>query len=100
MAIYVDNVRVKWRGKEWCHLVGDSLEELHQFAQRIGLKPEWFQVGASYPHYDVTAERRLRALQTGAIEGSRRQIIHCARKLKAEQTALKLYGSRQLSLSF
>lgn len=84
MAIYVDNARVKWRGRLWCHLVADSIEELHEFAQRLGLRRNWFQHAASYPHYDVTLEVRQVALRMGAIEGSRAKIITCARTLKTQ----------------
>jgi hypothetical protein len=84
MAIYVDNARVKWRGRLWCHLVADSIEELHDFAQRLGLQKNWFQHAASYPHYDVTLETRQIALSMGAIEGSRTEIITCARMLKTQ----------------
>lgn len=35
------------------HLVSDSdIIELHRFALRVGLKPEWFQ-GHRIPHYDI-----------------------------------------------
>jgi len=91
MAVYVDNVRIAWKGRLWCHLVADSADELHRFAQRLGLRRAWFQRSASYPHYDVTAELRERAIELGALSGSRRQIITCARRLKEElvtQTAL------------
>lgn len=88
MAIYVDNVKIKWQGREWCHLVADSLEELHGFARTLGLKRSWFQAAASYPHYDVTIEVRQKALRLGAHEGCRRKIISCAKAMKAEQTAL------------
>ena len=37
MAVYVDNLRIPWRGKEWCHLLADSLDELHSFAEKLGL---------------------------------------------------------------
>ena len=84
MAVYVDNVRVEWRGRQWCHLVADSTEELHKFAKALGLRRTWFQQAASYPHYDITAEVRVQALEMGAFPGSRQQIITCARKLKAE----------------
>lgn len=88
MAIYVDNVKIKWQGREWCHLVADSLDELHGFARILGLKRSWFQASASYPHYDVTIEVRKRALLLGASEGCRRKIISCAKAMKAEQTNL------------
>jgi hypothetical protein len=84
MAVYVDNMRTVWRGRLWCHLVADSIEELHEFAKRLGMKRKWFQHTASYPHYDITVEVRVLALELGAIEGNRIQIITCARKLKAE----------------
>jgi len=84
MAVYVDNAKVKWRGKQWCHLVADTIEELHDFAFQLGLKRHWFQHAASYPHYDVTVEVREIALSTGAREGDRIKIISCASKMKAQ----------------
>lgn len=99
MAVYVDNAQVEWRGRRWCHLVADSTHELHEFAIRLGLRRAWFQRTASYPHYDVTAEVRLRALELGACTGNRGQIIACARKLKAELEQLQLSSApEQLSL--
>lgn len=93
MAVYVDNVKVKWRGRLWCHLVADSVEELHAFARQLGLQRNWFQNAASYPHYDVTVEVRQKALNVGAIEGDRVEIITCARKMKAQ--LLREKGSKQ-----
>ena len=86
MAIYVDNARIIWANNIWCHLVADSLDELHAFAENIGLKRKWFQSSASYPHYDITLKTRSIALSKGATIGSRKQIIFCARKLKKEQS--------------
>lgn len=84
MAVYVDNVRIAWRGQLWCHLVADSIEELHQFAHMLGLRRKWFQQSASYPHYDVTVQVRELAIELGALLGSRKQIIGCARRMKDE----------------
>lgn len=84
MPVYVDNAKVKWRGRLWCHLVADSIEELHKFAQQLGLQRNWFQHAASYPHYDVTIEVRQIALSMGAIEGTRTEIITCARVMKTQ----------------
>jgi len=85
MPIYVDNARIKWIGKEWCHLVADTLDELHDFAKLLGLKRSWYQQSASYPHYDVTVSIRQKAIQLGANPGCRKKIIQCAKKLKVEQ---------------
>lgn len=87
MTVYVDNEQLSWRGKKWCHLVADSLEELHGFALKLGLKRAWFQDRASYPHYDVTVSVRETALKLGAIHGDRRTIIGCAKSLKAQLAA-------------
>lgn len=84
MTVYVDNERIPWRGKLWCHLVADSLEELHQFADRLGLRRSWFQGKSSYPHYDITTVVRERALRLGALPGSRLQMITSAKFLRSE----------------
>lgn len=73
MSVYVDEVRV-WpttiacmRGGS-CHLTADTIEELHAFAARIGLRRGWAQVeGHLVPHYDLTPARRVRALDAGAV---------------------------------
>lgn len=52
-----------------CHLTSDEagLGSLHRLAARIGLKRCWFQPRSS-PHYDIlSAARRRRALELGAV---------------------------------
>jgi Protein of unknown function (DUF4031) len=87
MAVYVDNEKIPWRGKLWCHLVADSLDELHEFAARLGLKRAWFQNKASYPHYDVTTSVRERALALGALPARKRQMIASATLMRDELRA-------------
>ena len=82
MTVYVDNYRVpatvgRIRGR-WSHLTADTTEELHEFADRLGHRREWFQARcklASCPtrdgvcvhfHYDVVDARRTRAIELGA----------------------------------
>lgn len=89
MTVYVDKEQIEWRGRQWCHLVADSLHELHTFALSLGLKREWFQAMASYPHYDVTMAVREQALGLGAVSASKAQMLVSARLLKAESTAAK-----------
>ena len=89
MAVYVDKEQIPWRGKFWCHLVADSLGELHTFAAALGLKRSWFQERASYPHYDVTLSVRERALKRGAISVGKTEMLKSARSLKAELAALR-----------
>lgn len=76
MSVYVDEERdyplsmIKGRarryGRRWCHLTADSVEELHEFAARIGMRRSWFQ-GHGTPHYDMVPRRRERALEAGAV---------------------------------
>ncbi|WP_431476527.1 DUF4031 domain-containing protein [Massilia eburnea] len=94
MAVYVDNARIAWRGHQWCHLVADSLEELHSFAKTLGLKRSWFQAHASLPHYDVTVEVRGIAISHGAVAADRRTLISRGRQLRSELLA----GAPQLRL--
>lgn len=84
MAIYVDNVRIQHMGRLWCHLVADTLEELHHFAKLLEVPHRGFHYDASYPHYDITVELRETALKLGAIAGNRKEIIRCARQLKIQ----------------
>ena len=58
----------RWRHSQACHLFADTVEELHRFAQRIGLKRSWFQDNPRFPHYDLTAGKRSQAVRSGAKE--------------------------------
>jgi hypothetical protein len=70
VSVYVDEVR-RWPTKIACfrngsaHLTADSVEELHAFAERLGLRRAWFQDGR-VPHYDITPGVRERAIYDGA----------------------------------
>jgi hypothetical protein len=57
-----------------CHLTTDgTLDELHAFADRIGLLRTWFQEHWSAPHYDLTPGKRAEALLAGAVFVSARE---------------------------
>jgi hypothetical protein len=62
------------------HLVADRIQEVHEFAKRIGLKKEWFQ-NKKYPHYDLTTKRMFnKALKYGAKFVSTKELIKFMRK--------------------
>jgi hypothetical protein len=52
---------ITWRGRRTihCHLVADTVDELHTAAGDIGLARNWYQVPGEvfYPHYDVISKR-------------------------------------------
>lgn len=62
-----------------CHLIADTVAELHVFAQSIGAKRAWFQPLSS-PHYDLPKFRRQLALASGAIELDRREFVGVLRR--------------------
>lgn len=86
----VDELRV-WphaRGifkKGSCHLTtteaGPLYLQLHEFAESIGLKREWFQSGR-VPHYDLTQARRAEAIRMGAVFVPARQQARDRRRCK------------------
>lgn len=52
------------------HLVADTLNELHSFAEYIGLKRCWFQTALRHPHYDVTGAANKRFIHIIAKNGN------------------------------
>ncbi|BDZ52707.1 hypothetical protein GCM10025867_49480 (plasmid) [Frondihabitans sucicola] len=74
MSVYVDDMlreatvgpaRIK---SQWSHLIADSPEELLKFARKLGLNPMWIQhPGTWMEHFDLTLNKRARALQLGAL---------------------------------
>ena len=63
MTVLVDQAVWPWRGRRWAHLVSDeSYDELHAFAERLGIPRRAFQGD----HYDIPADARERAITLGA----------------------------------
>ncbi len=57
------------------HLVTDGpLEELHEFAESIGLRREWFQ-DHRHPHYDLMGAKKKLAIERGAKVVSSKEIV-------------------------
>ncbi|WP_371733868.1 DUF4031 domain-containing protein [Rhodoferax sp. BAB1] len=79
--VYVDDAEVQKHGYAWFHLMADSIQELHEFAVGIGLPARSFHRGALYPHYDVTAGQRRRALRHGAVAISARDAVQIGRRV-------------------
>ena len=58
------------RNRHWCHMFvtePDDVDLLHEMAETIGLKREWFQGD----HYDLVRTKRALALMCGAVEATR-----------------------------
>jgi hypothetical protein len=81
------------------HLVAETLDDLHEFAQAIGLKREWFQDHPRHPHYDLTTIRAVRrAINRGAVLVSPEIVLQLAHGL-ASQYKLTVAESRTSDLT-
>ena len=100
MTIYVDaleNWGWKMRGRkvDSCHMFTDALdlEELHLFAETIGMKRQWFQPHRVAPHYDLVPSRRAHAVSLGAMEVGRKEasaIWKARRKAVSENSGMDI----------
>jgi hypothetical protein len=59
----------------WSHLGASTIDELHEFAQSIGLKKAWFHNKPFHPHYDLKGTMIDRAKQRGAVQMARRDFL-------------------------
>lgn len=103
MTVYVDNAgipaTVGARSSRWSHLTADDREELHVFAERLGLRRAWFQTckrSCARPgepcvhwHYDVTAPKRAAAIAAGAEPIDIRDLGAIISARRAEMRAAK-----------
>jgi hypothetical protein len=89
MAVYVDDSRIRWRGREWSHLIADTTEELHAFAARLGLRRAWCHRNPERPwkdHYDIPDAKRRVAIGLGATPITSRE---AAEMLRARRLAIR-----------
>lgn len=93
MTVYVDDAMIDAAvgrlTSRWSHLIADDPDELHDFANRLGLRRAWFQdpTRTGHPrarlgsraaenwHYDLTAGKRAQAIRLGAVPVTWRHIV-------------------------
>jgi len=68
VAVYVDDARIRWRGRYWSHLVAETSEELHAAAEALGIPRQFAQDKGRTLHYDLTDEFRELAIERGIAE--------------------------------
>lgn len=82
MPVYVDNMRASYGRMKMCHLLADSMTELFEMADRIGVARKWFQP-LSHPHFDIALSKKALAIQAGAIEVDRHGIVEVMKRYRA-----------------
>lgn len=95
MSVYVDDVEHPFGRMLMCHLWADTLEELLDMVDRIGVQRKWIQghptlsfgkhVNASWVHFDISKEKKRLAIKHGAVLTDRYgPVIHTTtQRLKA-----------------
>jgi hypothetical protein len=77
VTILIDEARWWHRGEKWCHLVSDlSYEELHEFADEVGMPRRGFQGD----HYDIPESYRAQMVAAGATEVESRELLRRLRE--------------------
>lgn len=76
--IYIGRRTYKYRGMIMSHMVADTLEELHEMAEVLGVR-KYFQDENRRPHYDICRSNVQKALGLGAKRVDERDIIRLFR---------------------
>lgn len=85
MSVYVDEAIYPYGRMKMCHMVADSITELHAMADKIGIKRRWFQSQARHPHYDICKAKRQLAIEHGAQAVDTRKVIEVALRMREKR---------------
>lgn len=86
--VLVDDAKNSYGRMKMSHMIAETDEELHDMADKLGLKRKWFQP-TPYPHYDICQTKRKLAVDLGAIEVTVRELVKAARKWKKNNVERK-----------
>lgn len=76
--VYVGDIEFRYGRMIMFHMVADTLDELNEMADKIGVNRKWIQVSAhplEITHYDICKSKKRLALAFGAEEMPDRQIV-------------------------
>lgn len=85
MTVYVDlpvfkRAATKRPKVMYSHMVADTFEELHAFAEKIGVKKHFFHRAEVAHHYDINQDQFALAVQNGAKIVSSKEIVAIGKK--------------------
>lgn len=84
MTVYVDDVRHRYRRMIMCHMWSESVFDLMDMAQAIGVSCRWIQLPpkASWVHFDICLDKKRAALARGAVLTDRYGPVEHTARLK------------------
>lgn len=81
MTVYVDDAEIPFNGMKMNHMIADTEGELHEMADAIGLKRDWYQGD----HYDVSISKKKEAVERGAEAISWRELPQIEDKIHRQR---------------
>jgi hypothetical protein len=90
MSVYVDDMRAPYGRMIMCHMASDTSGsgELLEMARKIGVARRWIQSpGRWSEHFDVCLAMRAKAVRSGAIEVTQRDLVRIFKAKRVQQLA-------------
>ena len=81
MVVYVDPSVYPFGRMLMCHMMADTIEELHQMVDKIGVDRKHFQGD----HYDICKAKRQLAVNEGAVEITGREMVAVRRRNRGKK---------------
>lgn len=82
MTVYVDDARLPYGRLLMCHMVAETVDELHVMADAIGVARVHFHRA----HYNICQQMRAKAVRRGAVEVSEVAAARIRRVLERGKT--------------
>ena len=81
MSVYVDGAKNKYGRMIMSHMLADTLPELLDMAEKIGVQRKWLQWDSrrTIPHFDICQSKRVLALRYGAIAIGNKNVVEIIR---------------------
>lgn len=73
--VYIGKNEYRYGRMKMSHMAAETLEELHEMAQKIGVSKRHFQNKFGKPHYDICQKMKKKAIELGAMEVSDKELI-------------------------
>lgn len=92
--VYVDDPIHPYGRMVMCHMIADSLEELHAMAEKIGIPRKWVQTKSRCIHYDICKSKRKLAIKHGAQVCDREAFVTHMRRIQKKQQEIAASWNR------